>query len=131
MGHQTLFFRLRFSGFRQSYKRPCLFRSFPSICVQLAHDIISIYSFLGMCGWCCPICLNADSAQKMGESNCFYLFLGCCFGPCIPTFLIRNKARQIYGLEGSSCKYFMIRYLILCNIRGVFFKLKILILFHT
>ena len=71
--------------------------------VELAHQIIPTYSFLGMCGWCCPICQVADSAQKLGESYLLYFVLGC-FVPCVPVFLVRDKAREKYGLEGSTGK---------------------------
>jgi len=54
-----------------------------------------------MCGWCCPICQVADSAQKLGESYLLYFVLGC-FVPCVPVFLVRDKAREKYGLEGST-----------------------------
>ena len=56
-----------------------------------------------MCGWCCPICQVADSAQKLGESYLLYFVLGC-FVPCVPVFLVRDKAREKYGLEGSTGK---------------------------
>ena len=76
----------------------------------MAHQIISTYSFLGMCGWCCPICQVADSAQKLGESYLLYFVLGC-FVPCVPVFLVRDKAREKYGLEGSTGKNYHISYL--------------------
>ena len=75
---------------------------------ELAHQIISTYSFLGMCGWCCPICQVADSAQKLGESYLLYFVLGC-FVPCVPVFLVRDKAREKYGLEGSTGKNHLIK----------------------
>ena len=77
--------------------------------VELAQQIIPTYSFLGMCGWCCPICQVADSAQKLGESYLLYFVLGC-FVPCVPVFLVRDKAREKYGLEGSTGKIHYISY---------------------
>ena len=62
-----------------------------------------------MCGWCCPICQVADSAQKLGESYLLYFVLGC-FVPCVPVFLVRDKAREKYGLEGSTGKNHHISY---------------------
>ena len=105
----------QFSGFSQSYKRPCLFRSIPSIWVELAHQIISTYSFLGLCGHCCLICQAADSNKKLGESYLLCLVLGC-FVPCLPVCLARNKAREKYNLEGSTGKNQHISYF--CTMYG-------------
>ena len=77
--------------------------------VELAYQIIFIIYFLGMCGWCCPICQVADSAQRLGESYLLYFVLGC-FVPCVPVFLVRDKAREKYGLEGSTGKNHYISY---------------------
>ena len=87
--------------------------------VELAQQIIPTYSFLGMCGWCCPICQVADSAQKLGESYLLYFVLGC-FVPCVPVFLVRDKAREKYGLEGSTGKnhhisYFCVLFCTVCT----------------
>jgi hypothetical protein len=74
-----------------------------------------------MYGFWCGLCQTADSAQKMGESYSFYLCLGCCFGPCIPNVLVRNKARQKYGLEGSTGKNHHISYFFYC-VKYSYFK---------
>merc|ERR1712026_640721 len=67
------------------------------------HGLFGCFHDCGncMCGYCCPICQVADSASKLGESYLIYFILGC-FVPCIPIFMVRDKVRDRYGIDGSA-----------------------------
>ena len=54
-----------------------------------------------MCGSCCVPCQVADSAGRLNESSGFYCILSF-FVPCIPIFMLRQKIRRQYEIEGST-----------------------------
>ena len=47
--------------------------------------------------WPCLIC---SKARALGKSGLIYNILGC-FLPCLPVFLLRQNAREKYGIEGG------------------------------
>ncbi len=53
-----------------------------------------------MCGTFCPCCLVYRNGEDLGKSG-FLCCLISCFFPCIPIFLLRQEARERYGIEGS------------------------------
>ncbi len=58
------------------------------------------WSFLGIFGWFCPLCLFCKNANDLGENAC----LCCLFAMVCPTLAfcqLRQKARQKYGIEVS------------------------------
>ena len=59
------------------------------------------FSRLGLCGWCCGLCLLCQNANKMGESPALYCILSC-IAPCIPLFLLRQKLRERNGIDGET-----------------------------
>ena len=52
----------------------------------------------GCCGTFCTPCLVYRNANDLGKSGCLYALLACFF-PCIPLFLLRDSARERYGIE--------------------------------
>eukprot|EP00090_Calanus_glacialis_P031254 TRINITY_DN51382_c0_g1_i1.p1 TRINITY_DN51382_c0_g1~~TRINITY_DN51382_c0_g1_i1.p1 ORF type:complete len:111 (-),score=20.61 TRINITY_DN51382_c0_g1_i1:38-340(-) len=54
------------------------------------------------CGYFCGCCLMWQNANHLDESGALCFLLGLV-SPCIPTFLIRSKARERFNIEGSSC----------------------------
>ena len=55
---------------------------------------------LCLCGLCCWPCLICSNARGLGKSGLIYNILGC-FLPCLPVFLLRQNAREKYGIEGG------------------------------
>ena len=56
----------------------------------------------GCCGYWCGPCQMGNNAERLGDS---YLLccLASCIVPCIPIFLLRQKTRERYGIDGGSC----------------------------
>jgi len=54
-----------------------------------------------LCGACVPCCLIKRNADDMGKSGWLCCLLSCIF-PCIPIFILRQEARERYGIEGST-----------------------------
>merc|ERR1712215_61087 len=64
-----------------------------------------LFNFCGdcsvcLCGTFCVPCLICTNARAMDKSGCLYNILSCLL-PCLPTFLLRQEARERYGVEGS------------------------------
>ena len=55
---------------------------------------------LCLCGLFCWPCLICSNARGLGKSGLIYNILGC-FLPCLPVFLLRQNAREKYGIEGG------------------------------
>ena len=49
-------------------------------------------------GYCCAPCMVCNNAKEMHENVGLFCFLGCCCFP-IGVFLLRKKARELYGIE--------------------------------
>merc|ERR1739844_3780 len=57
-----------------------------------------------LCGWCCFPCLLCQNANKLEDITyipMIYYLLGC-IAPCIPVFLMRQKIRELNGIEGDT-----------------------------
>ena len=57
-----------------------------------------------LCGSFCEPCLVVQNANNLGDSGplCCLLYLVV---PCLPTFLLRQKAQDKYGINGDSTSY--------------------------
>eukprot|EP00092_Neocalanus_flemingeri_P000031 GFUD01000032.1.p1 GENE.GFUD01000032.1~~GFUD01000032.1.p1 ORF type:complete len:101 (+),score=19.20 GFUD01000032.1:86-388(+) len=68
-----------------------------------AHGTFGCTSDMGTCcmGTFCSCCLIYTNAEEMGESGFLYLLLSC-ITPCVPVMMLRTKAREAYGIEGST-----------------------------
>ena len=65
---------------------------------------------LGCFGYCCGPCLVKRNADDLGKPGFLYCLLSCCI-PCVPIFILRQEAREKYGIEGSTgedalCSFF-------------------------
>ena len=58
---------------------------------------------LGCCGYLCRPCQMGDNAQKLGDSYFLCCFASICV-PCIPAFILRQKTRERYNINGDSCE---------------------------
>merc|ERR1712038_2221251 len=54
-----------------------------------------------LCGYCCPCILGYRNAENLGKEGLLYGLLYFVI-PCVPSFLLRNEARERYGIEGST-----------------------------
>merc|ERR1712071_228737 len=67
------------------------------------HGICGCFDNCDTCvfGYFCHCCMNMQSADRLGENK--WLFgLMTIFVPCIAYTLLRGKAREKYGIEGST-----------------------------
>ena len=63
-----------------------------------------VLSNAGCCGcWCLP-CLVGDNAERLDDSFWLYCFLTYLCPAPIPVFILRQKTRERYGINGSSWK---------------------------
>merc|ERR1719228_809003 len=53
-----------------------------------------------LCGTCCTPCLVYQNAEGLQKPGILWGLLSC-FVPCIPIMILRNEARNQYGIEGS------------------------------
>ena len=53
-----------------------------------------------MCGTCVPCCLIKRNADDLGMIGWHFCLLSCLC-PFIPIFILRQVARERYGIEGS------------------------------
>ena len=58
-------------------------------------------SVSGLCGACVPCCLVKRNADDLGKSGWLCCLLSCLL-PCVPIFILRQEARERYGIEGST-----------------------------
>ncbi|XP_023344835.1 protein PLANT CADMIUM RESISTANCE 3 [Eurytemora carolleeae] len=67
------------------------------------HGTFDCSHDMGNCcmGWCCPCVQIYTNAEKLDESGILCCLLSC-IAPCIPIFMLRNKAREMNGIEGST-----------------------------
>lgn len=65
------------------------------------------FSDIGNCcfGYCCPLCMICSNAKALGKMEPdkppLYCLIACCF-PVLGIFLLRNTAREKYGIEGDT-----------------------------
>ena len=57
--------------------------------------IVGVYVSLGMCGWCCTLCLMCQVTSNM-EENCCVTLCTCC-----PIMALRIKWRAEHNIEVS------------------------------
>jgi len=55
-----------------------------------------------MCGWCCGCIQIYDNAERLGENGIVCLLAACCITPLVPLFVLRQKTRELFGIEGST-----------------------------
>ena len=73
------------------------------------HDKISLYKFgiiilnIGCYGYCCAPCMICSNASGLEENGGLYCLLACCC-PIVGVFLLRQKAREKYGIEVKMAK---------------------------
>merc|ERR1712241_616023 len=79
---------------------------------QWKQDTFGCFSNVGTCcfGYCCGPCLVKRNADDLGKPGFLYCLLSCCI-PCVPIFILRQEAREKYGIEGSTgedalCSFF-------------------------
>ena len=63
-------------------------------------QIIIFNCILACYGYCCAPCMICSNAKGLGEPDCLYCLLACCC-PIVGVFLLRQKARERYGIEVS------------------------------
>jgi len=54
-----------------------------------------------MFGWCCSPCQVYQNGEALGKSGFLCCLLGCLL-PCVPALLLRQEARERWGIEGST-----------------------------
>ena len=54
-----------------------------------------------MDGLFCTSCLTFMNAKNLDKPACLYTSFWYCLFPCVPVVLLRQEARQKYGIEGS------------------------------
>jgi len=52
-------------------------------------------------GYCCAPCMICNNATGLDENGCLYCLLACCC-PVLAICLLRQKARERYGIEGDA-----------------------------
>ena len=80
-----------------------------NIVVTSYQDKISLYKFginifyIGCYGYCCAPCMICSNASGLEENGGLYCLLACCC-PIVGVFLLRQKAREKYGIEVKMAK---------------------------
>merc|ERR1711874_728332 len=74
----------------------CIMTDWNSSLLNCCHDMGTC-----LCGYFCGCCQMYQNAEDLGE-NGIICFLASCITPCIPIFMLRNKAREKYGIEGDT-----------------------------
>ena len=59
-----------------------------------------------LCGLFCIPCLTCSNARHLGQSGLVYCLLSCFCNP-IAAFLLRQKAREKFWIDGSDCEDFV------------------------
>lgn len=59
-----------------------------------------VWVFIGCFGYFCATCLICKNASDLGESTPLYCLLACCI-PTLGIFMLRQRAREMYGIEVS------------------------------
>ncbi|XP_023339378.1 cornifelin [Eurytemora carolleeae] len=65
-----------------------------------------LFNCCGDCGICCcgtfcDCCLVYQNADNLGKSGLLCCLLACMI-PCVPTMILRNEARERWGIQGST-----------------------------
>merc|ERR1712243_503681 len=83
-------------------------RTSPGMSGTWSHSLFGCFDNIGTCfyGYCCGCCMMLQSASNLGESSCLYCLLSC-LTPVVPLFLLRTKAREKYGIDGSTGEDFL------------------------
>ena len=58
---------------------------------------------IGCYGYCCAPCMICSNASGLEENGGLYCLLACCC-PIVGVFLLRQKAREKYGIEVKMAK---------------------------
>ena len=58
---------------------------------------------IGCYGYCCAPCMICSNASGLEENGGLYCLLACCC-PIVGVFLLRQKAREKYGIEVNMIK---------------------------
>ena len=58
---------------------------------------------IGCYGYCCAPCMICSNASGLEENGGLYCLLACCC-PIVGVFLLRQKAREKYGIEVNMAK---------------------------
>ena len=62
-----------------------------------------IILYIGCYGYCCAPCMICSNASGLEENGGLYCLLACCC-PIVGVFLLRQKAREKYGIEVNMAK---------------------------
>ena len=54
-----------------------------------------------LCGYFCPCLLIMRNGDDLGRSGLACCLVGC-FLPCVSIFLLRQEARERYGIDGTT-----------------------------
>ena len=65
--------------------------------------------YTGCCGYWCGLCQIEQTADRLEISdswlgdNCWLSISLLCLVPCFPIFILRQKTREKFGIDGSCC----------------------------
>ena len=68
-----------------------------------SYKFAIIILYIGCYGYCCAPCMICSNASGLEENGGLYCLLACCC-PIVGVFLLRQKAREKYGIEVKMAK---------------------------